>query len=87
MWRARYREDRVEESRGMPSEVSEKVRAIVSQPVQTYSIPPFVGEDPYIPLGVAESVLMRPRSLWGRYEAMPLTKRQLTQKERRIPLG
>ena len=87
MWRAKYEEDRVQESRGQRSEVAGKVEAIVSQPTQTFRIPPFIGEDPYIPLRVGISVLRRHSELWGRYEAMPLTRKQLREEERRIPLG
>lgn len=89
MWRARYREDRIEESRGMPSEVSEKVRAIVSQPVQTFQKPPFISKSGYLPPGVVRSVIMRRKTLWGRYEIVPLTRRDIKSEEelRRIPLG
>ena len=68
MWNARYREDRIEESRGRPSQVSEKVQAITSQPTQTVRQPLFISESGTIPLRVAISVIERRRSLWGRYE-------------------
>lgn len=87
MWKVRYKDDRIEERRGQRAEVAGKLRAITSEPVQTFNIPPFIGEEPYIPLGVGISVAMRPRTLWGRYHALPLTKRQLKEIPRRLPLG
>lgn len=45
---------------------SEKLRAIVEQPPQTFRIPPFLGQSE-IPPGVLRSVLSRKVAIWGRF--------------------
>lgn len=47
---------------------SEKLRSIVTQPVQTYQKAPFLKEGADFPMGVVSSVIRRRAEIWGRFE-------------------
>ena len=87
MWRAKYQEDRIEESRGRSSEVLQKLRAMGQFELKKLPFTQGQGTINRVAPGVYQSAIARHFSVWGRYEVMPKTKKQLREEERRIPLG
>lgn len=68
MYRYSYKQDRVEEVPPGPQAVTTKIEAIVQAFAVGYKQPPFISENGSIPPRVLRSMLMRHKSLWGRYE-------------------
>jgi len=87
MWRVKYRQDRIEETRGRPSEVSGKLLAMRTPEMKKLPFTQGQGMINRVADGVVASAMARHFSLWGRFEPMPLTKRQLKEMPRRSPLG
>ena len=87
MWRARYREDRIELRMPRASEVAGKLRAITKPEMKKLPFTKGQGMINKVAPGVVQSAIARHFSLWGRYEAMPKTRKQLKEEPRRIPLG